>query len=129
MSTHYTSIINAMYWSDMTFKYAQCQQLPAQDSSPCLLCFFFHLSLALAHNPVCSITLVFLFLYDLISACWRECNSKGSDESARLQFWEPEVRITLKGGGRQGQKENKQLWKASSERYAACLTLSLGNEF
>lgn len=57
---------------------------------------------------MCSITLIFLFLYDLISECWQEPNSKASDESARLQFWELEVRITRRGGGRQEQKENNQ---------------------
>lgn len=72
---------------------------------PCLL-YSLYLSLAHAQGPVCSITLIFLFLYDLISECWQEPNSKASDESARLQFWELEVRITRRGGGRQGQKEN-----------------------
>lgn len=52
--------------------------------------------------------LILLILYDLISALWQEPNSKASDESARLQFWELEVRITEEGGGRQGQNENTQ---------------------
>ena len=89
--------------------------------------------------PVCSITLIFLFLYDLISECWQEPNGKASDESARLQFWELEVRITLRGGGRQGRRENTSrkedkewgiplLITLNSERESFCLMLpkSLG---
>lgn len=120
MSTHYTSItirLLLIYTGQKgLFKYAYCKQLPAQALSH-FYRVFMHLLRALVHNPLCSITLVFLFLYDLTSACCQACNSKASDESARLQFWEPEVRIILKGGGRSWQKENKQLCKVSSERY------------
>lgn len=44
--------------------------------------------------------------YDLISKCWQEPNGEASDESARLQLQELEVRITVRGGGRQRQIEN-----------------------
>lgn len=60
---------------------------------------------------VFSSSLIFFFFppssYDLISKCWQEPNGEAGDESARLQFQELEVRITVRGGGgRQRQIEN-----------------------
>lgn len=70
-------------------------------------------TLAVAHapGPACSVALLFFFFppssYDLISKCWQEPNGEAGDESARLQFQELEVRITVRGGGgRQRQIEN-----------------------
>lgn len=58
---------------------------------------------------VFSSSLIFFFppsSYDLISKCWQEPNGEDSDESARLQFQELEVRITVRGGEKQRQIEN-----------------------
>lgn len=49
-----------------------------------------------------------LLLYDLISKYWQEPNGKARDESARLQFRELEVIITLKGEERQREEKNNQ---------------------
>lgn len=66
--------------------------------------------MAHALDPACSVALLFFFSppssYDLISKCWQEPNGEDSDESARLQFQELEVRITVRGGERQRQIEN-----------------------
>lgn len=48
-----------------------------------------------------------LLLYDLISKYWQEPNGKARDESARLQFRELEVIITLKGEERQREEGKK----------------------
>lgn len=44
-------------------------------------------------------------LYDLINKYWQEPYSKARDESARLQFWELEVIITLGEGRRKTKGE------------------------
>lgn len=64
--------------------------------------------MAHALDPVCSVALFFFppSSYDLISKCWQEPNGEDSDESARLQFQELEVRITVRGGERQRRIEN-----------------------
>lgn len=50
-----------------------------------------------------------LLLYDLISKYWQEPNGKARDESARLQFRELEVIITLKGEERQREEGEKKI--------------------
>lgn len=69
--------------------------------------------------------LIFLILYGLISVCWQKPNSKASDESARLQIWELEVRITLKGGGKQEQKKNTSRKEGKQSEIKFDLTLNL----
>lgn len=62
--------------------------------------------MAHALDPACSVALLFFppSSYDLISKCWQEPNGEAGDESARLQFQELEVRITVRGGGGGGRQ-------------------------